>query len=103
MGKFSRTKGAAAEREVAALIREHGFDAERNKIGVAKDDLIHTIPGASIEIKRSEKLMLPAWIRQTEEQAGDDREPVLFFRQSRQPWRVVVRADYYLDLISEGE
>ena len=103
MGKASRSKGQRGEREVAKLLEAAGFEASRHRIGAANDDILHDIPGVSIEVKRSEKLMLPAWIRQADEQAGDDREPVLFFRQSRQPWRVVITAEYYLNLIGGSD
>lgn len=99
-GKSSRTKGASAEREFAAVLKEHGYAATRNRIGISGDDLlVPELSHLSFEVKRQEKLCVPAWLKQAEQQAGT-REPVLVFRQNGQPWRAVVRAEHYLSLLS---
>ena len=97
-GKSSRTKGAVAEREFAAVLRQAGFTAERGaRNGKTAEDVSHSVPGVWIECKRCEKLSLPEWLRQAERDCGP-LEPVVAFRQSRQPWRVVVLADEWLKL-----
>jgi Holliday junction resolvase len=98
VGKSERSKGARGEREVAAVLREHGFEAERNRVGTEGDDVTCSIPGISLEVKRAETLKIPMWTRQAEEQAGS-REPVLVYRSNSQPWRAVVRFDYLLRLL----
>lgn len=102
-GKSSRRKGAAAEREWCHYLSDHGFpDATRNRIGVDGDDILHPLMHQiSYEVKRQEKLSIPAWLRQAEEQAAPNRTPVLAFRQNSQPWRVVIPADHYLQLLKE--
>ena len=97
----SRNKGANAEREVRDILREHGFDAHRDgQIWLDDDpneDLVHNIPGVHIEVKRRETLAIPAWLRQTEDDARG-RVPWLVFRQSRQPWRVIVPLRFLLNM-----
>jgi Holliday junction resolvase len=111
-----RRKGAVAEREVAAILASRGFDASRNaRNGVpGAEDVAHAIPGVWLEVKRQETLWIPAWVRQAEADARDHAvksattghmvapEPVVVFRQSRQPWRVVTRLDHYLDLVADS-
>lgn len=102
-GKASRNKGASSEREVAEILRQHGWKAERTPLsGGMKDwpgDLQTNIPGIHLEIKRQEKLALPAWIRQSEADCPDNHVPAVVFRQSRQPWRIVLPFDHWLDLL----
>lgn len=99
MGRASRTKGAVGERELARTIRAHGFACERTgRNGITSEDVTHDIPGVHLEAKRRETLAIPAWIRQAETDAPAGRVPVVAFRQSRQPWRVVVSLEEFLRL-----
>ena len=95
MSLNSRQKGANAEREFRDVLRGYGFQCERD--GRLDSDLKHNVPGVYWEIKRRETLAIPKWIRQAENECGS-LEPVVAFRTSRQPWRVVVSADEYLRL-----
>lgn len=98
-GRTSRTKGASSERELAAAIREHGFNCNRmGRNGRTAEDLDHDVPGVWFEAKRRETLAIPAWLRQAEADAPADRVPVVAFRQSRQPWRVVLPLEELLRL-----
>jgi hypothetical protein len=84
----SRTKGAAAEREVFALISDAlGIKVERNLVQT-RDGGYHTaVGGWAIEVKRQEILHLPDWWRQCCEQAKNAHfKPMLIYRKSRQPW-----------------
>jgi len=97
-GKSSRTKGSMAEREFAALLVAAGFKGERTgRNGRTSEDVTHDIPGVHLEVKRRETLALPEWLRQAQKDCGS-LEPVVAFRQSRQPWRVVVLAEDWLRL-----
>jgi len=99
MPLHSRNKGANGEREVRDIVRAHGFSADRD--GRLDWDLRHDVPGVHLEVKRRETLAIPAWIRQAEEDAAKHVPPVeacVVFRQSHQPWRVVVSLDHYLKL-----
>lgn len=98
----SRNKGANAEREVRDIIREAGFEAHRDGQIYGDDgpneDIAHNIPGVHIEVKRRETLSLPAWCRQAEEDARG-RVPWVVYRQSHQPWRVVLPFRWVLRLV----
>ena len=89
MSRAEKDKGAAAERELAGLLREHlGIDIRR-KLGAARDGG-HDLSGlpVALEVKRCETLRLPAWWAQAWEQGVKaNLPPALAYRRSRQPWR----------------
>ena len=95
MSRMAKNKGANAEREVAKLIFEGtGVEVVRNleQTRGGGYDLVG-IDFLAIEVKRQETLCLPAWWRQTLKQAGNDKIPVLVYRQNRKPWTWVVGMD----------
>jgi hypothetical protein len=96
----SRAKGASAEREVFKLIGDVlGFKVERN-LSQTRDGGYDSVVGDfALEVKRQEALSIKAWWEQATQQAGrcdPPKMPMLIYRQSRQPWRVVVwNTDYF--------
>lgn len=77
-GARSRNKGARAERAVVAWLREHGWIGARRYLagdGRQPGD-IDAIPGIALEVKDQAVYAIPAWLRQTVDEAGD-RLPVL--------------------------
>ena len=60
MSKFSRDKGKRGEREVALILREHGFEARRGQqyCGANGDADVVGVPGLHIEVKRTEKFRM---------------------------------------------
>ncbi len=94
MGKMQRNKGAAAERELAKLLSDElGADITRNLLQTREGGHdLNGVTGWALEVKRHETLNLNAWWKQTTDQAKRiGKKPVLAYRQSRQPWRFVVR------------
>lgn len=90
-GKMSRNKGQRGERELCALLSDElGTVVKRNlsQTRAGGADCVE-IKGWKIEIKYQETLNLNAWWKQAVEQAGNDK-PILFYRQSRQPWRAMM-------------
>lgn len=88
MGKPSRDKGGRGEREVAAIFQAHGFDCERVPNSGAlriKGDLYGTLP-VHVEVKRQERIQLPAWLRQAAEEAPEGFPPLVAFRQNGEQW-----------------
>ena len=64
-GKSSQRKGANGERELAALLREHGYPVERGgslSFGEVPD--LTGLPGVHIEVKRVERLNVPEAMKQ---------------------------------------
>ena len=103
MGKLSREKGKAGEREVAALLRKYGFEARRGQQfagGSDSPDVVHSMDGWYIEVKRREAINLYAVLEQAGEEAGEDEAPVIFFRRNRQRWVVIMDAEDFLETVS---
>lgn len=100
MGRMSRQKGKVGEREVAELLRSHGFPARRGVQfagGPDSPDVVG-LPGVHVEVKRTESLRLyPAL-----EQAMQDRKPgdvaSVWHRQNGRSWVVIMPADDFLSL-----
>ena len=106
---WKQSKGAQAERELCTLLRSFGLIAERTApmqaagqfawgdVSVSSSDrrVAAKLSDLHIEVKRQERLQIPAWCRQAEE-AGRDMLPVVVFRSSGEPWRVVQRLDDWL-------
>lgn len=96
----SRQKGASGERELAAYLREHGYEARRGVQyhgGSDSPDVVG-LPGIHIECKRVERGQLYDWLDQAIADAGTDRVPVVFHRRNRREWVVILRADDFVAL-----
>jgi Holliday junction resolvase len=105
MGRSQRVKGAVGEREVVNIFKKFGFNLWRvpNSGGLKRDGNekgdIKGLDGWHLEVKRQETLSLPAWLRQAEEDCPDGDEPLLVFRRSHEPWRVVLSLEKFIELI----
>ena len=88
-GRRSREKGKRGEREIAGILREHGYPEARRGVqysgrtGAA--DVIG-LPGWHIEVKRVEHFNLISAAAQAERDAQDGERWVIFHRPSRKPW-----------------
>ena len=57
MGRSSQRKGADGERELAAILRERGYDVERGgSLTYGEIPDLTSLPGVHIEVKRVERL-----------------------------------------------
>lgn len=112
MGKMSRDKGKRGEREAAKLLEELGLGSARRGVqysGVGGADLVHSIEGVHIEVKRVEALQLYPALKQAradcesqELEAGrlfsaGDTPVCLLHRRSRKPWVFIVEAGDVVD------
>ena len=102
----SKGKGSAGEREFAALLTEHGFRAHRNDQrfvgGSGRPDVsAEGLDRFHFEVKRVEKLNVPAAMKQAEQDAAD-RVPVVAHRRNRAPWLVTLHLDDFLRVLKEG-
>ena len=98
-GRGSQRKGADGERELAAVLREYGYDMERGgslSFGEVPD--LVGLPGVHIECKRVERLNVPAAMQQAvkDSQRFRDGMPALFHRRNRQPWLVTIRLEDFM-------
>lgn len=101
----SKQKGSRSEREVAKILREHGFtDARRTaqycgNTGDAAD--VIGIDGYHLEIKHQERTQIWSWIEQAQHDAKDGEVPTVIFRQNRKPWMVCISLEDFLNLLNK--
>lgn len=101
-GRSAQAKGRRAEIELAAYLRQYGFDAAEPgaPLNYGTEADIKGIEGLHIECKRHEKLEINKWYEQA---AGDaermqDGRPVVIFRQNRRQWMIVLSLSDFLEL-----
>ena len=96
----SKQKGSRSEREVAEIIRKHGFEARRSAqyCGNTGDapDITTNLP-YHIEVKHQETLRIDEWWEPATRDAKDNT-PILVFRKNKQKWRVVMDFEKFLEL-----
>ena len=96
-----KQKGSAFEREVAAILREHGYDARRGlqyQSGQIEADVVG-MPGFHLECKRVEKLNLHAAMEQSRRDAKPGEIPVVIHRRSREPAYITLELEKFLGVI----
>ena len=101
----SKRKGNAGERELAAILREHGYDARRGQqfSGANGDADVEALPGVHIEVKRVERLNIYDAIKQSIRDARADEMPAVFHRRNREKWLVTMPLEYWLELYGEAK
>lgn len=79
-GKASQRKGADGERELAAVLREYGYEIKRGG-----SMSFGEVPDLHVEVKRREQVRLSEWMQQAEADSKRFRDgmPVVFHRRSR--------------------
>lgn len=107
MGKMSRDKGKRGEREIANILKEHGFKNARRTsqycgtTGDASD--VIGLDGFHIEVKYVEKLnidkALEQAIRDSEAKPEKKEIPVVMHRANRHPWKVTMRIEDFLAMV----
>lgn len=106
--KNSRQKGAAAEREFAAVLKTRGFTARRGQQfsggGDSPDVVCDDLTGVHLEIKRVEASKVPYdWLDQAIRDAKTKPLPIVFHRRNGKPWIAICRAEDMLDLLAIRE
>lgn len=99
----SRTKGAAGERELAKVLRGHGYDSRRGQqyCGANGDADVVGLPGIHVECKRVERLNLDDAMAQSKADAKADEMPVVMHRKNHGEWRVTMTLDSWIELFRE--
>ena len=100
-GRKSARKGAAGERELAAVLRGHGYDIQRGgslSFGTVPD--LTGLPGIHVECRRAEALRLSEWMAQARRDADKFRDglPAVFHRRNREGWRVTMELFDWLEM-----
>lgn len=108
----SKRKGATGEREIAARLREYGYNTRRGQQFSGADGTadVEGLPGIHLEIKRVQKLNLEQALQQSERDAyadsikhGHEMIPVVMHRANREEWKVTMRLDKWMEIYREWE
>lgn len=101
----SKAKGAAGERELAKVLRGHGYSCRRGQqySGANGDADVLGLPGIHIECKRVERLNIYDAIEQSKRDARDGEKPVVMHRKNHCEWLVTMPIDEWLELYREWE
>lgn len=103
----SKQKGARYEREIAGILRNHGYDSRRTaqycgNTGDASD--VVGLPGIHIECKHQEKLQIYDWMEQAIRDSGKSGKiPAVFFRKNNCENLVTLRLEDFLSIVAEWE
>lgn len=100
----SKRKGSQGERDIAAILREHGYaDARRGQqyTGHNGDPDVIGLPGFHLEVKRVERLNLDAAFEQSVRDAREGEIPLVVHRRNRKPWMVTIRLDDFLPMLDK--
>lgn len=101
MGKASRDKGKRGERELANILKEHGFEARRGQqfCGTSGDADVIGIPGIHIECKRVERLNISEAMNQSRRDAKETEIPTVFHRRNNEKWLVTMGLEDFLSIL----
>lgn len=99
----SRAKGKTGELELAAYLRERGYDEARRGVqysgGGDSPDVVG-LPNCHVECKRVENGSLYSWLDQAcRDSAGTGRVPVVAHRRNRRQWVAILPLDDFLKLL----
>jgi Holliday junction resolvase len=100
----SRNKGKVGEREFAALLREHGFDARRGQQFSGSPDSPDVVSEAlawlHVEVKRVENLNLAEACAQAKRDAGG-KPWIVAHRKNRGPWFITLESDALYEVLRQ--
>ena len=100
----SRRKGAEGEREIANILKNHGYDARRGQqySGANGDADVVGLPGIHIEVKRVEALNIDKAMEQSKRDARGEI-PAVFHRKNGKEWKATVRLEDFIKLYKQAE
>ena len=98
MGKSQRTKGAAYEREVVAVLREAGYDCERNLSQTRDGGGDIDVGGFMVECKRRARISVYEWLDQATV-AAQGRKPIVVARGDSRENIVILRFTDFLEIL----
>ena len=101
----SREKGKRGEREVANILKEHGWDAHRGvqyKGGPDSPDVVG-LPHVHIEVKRCERTDIPKWYEQSFRDAGEGEIPIVVHKKNREPWMVTMTFEDWMKMFAASD
>ncbi len=100
MARTSQRKGRAGELELCRVLSGFGYDVKPGaavSFGSTPDAV--GLPGIHIEVKRREQMDIASALKQAEVDAQRfGGVPCVFYRRSREPWRVVVPLTAWIEM-----
>jgi Holliday junction resolvase len=99
-GRAARDKGVRSERDVFKIFEAAGgvvlnLDGQGDHLVELSSVLYH------VEVKRREQTRIEAWCHQAEqERSREIYVPTVVWRRSREPWRVAMPLDAFLDVVT---
>lgn len=112
MGKSSQRKGAAGERELAAILRQYGYNMQRGGFVFGDVPDLVGLPGIHIEVKRVEKLNLVEAMGQAlrDSEKFRDGMPAVFHRRNKKAengvtsrWMVTMFFDDWIEIYNNSD
>ena len=96
----SKRKGKDGELQVAHIMQGYGFDARRSQqyAGINNDADVVGVPFLHLEVKRTETLHLDKAMEQSIRDAREGEIPIVVHRKDRQPWRVTIDLDDFMQM-----
>lgn len=103
MSASQRNKGAAGEREVCSLIREHlGIKAVRNLMQTREGGADIKLNPYSIEVKRRARIgLIYDWMAQARKECDGEERPLVLCRADGKEWLAVMPIAELFRLIRE--
>lgn len=99
----SKQKGAKGERELAKILKEHGYNCRRGQQynGLEGEDVVG-LDYIHIECKRVEKLNLYDAIEQAKRDTKEGQIPAVFHRKNNHKWLVTTELeDDWIEMYNE--
>jgi Holliday junction resolvase len=96
----SNRKGKEGERELANLLKAHGYDCRRGQqfCGSNGDADVVGLPGIHIECKRVEKLNIDTAMEQSVNNAREGEIPTVMHRKNHKPWLVTLPFENFIEM-----
>ena len=103
-GKKSQRKGRGGELELCRLLQAQGIPAEPGEpVSFGETPDVTGIPGIHAEVKRVERLNVPAAMEQAVRDSEKFRDgiPVLFHRRNRSEWLTTMRMRDWMKVVEK--
>lgn len=97
----SNQKGKLGEREVASILREHGFEEARRSqqyAGINNDADVVGLPHMHIEVKRVERLNIHQAVEQAHEDKRESELGMVVHRKNHSEWLVTMTLEEWMEI-----
>jgi hypothetical protein len=102
---MSREKGKRAERELARILKDYGYDTRRGVQYNGSDGSADVVglPGIHIESKHVERLNIYDAMAQAISDAREGEIPAVFHRKNNDYWKVTMKLEDFMKIYKEWE